>query len=47
MISEGQEPKDFCALIGDKTAYESLLKGTYMYIHLFIPVHTYSYTCTE
>ena len=44
MISEGQEPKDFCALIGDKTAYESLLKGTYTYIHLYaylyIHVHT-------
>ena len=41
MMSEGQEPKDFCALIGDKTAYQSLLKGTYMYIH----IHVHLYAC--
>ena len=27
MVEEGQEPKDMCALIGDKSAYDSLLNG--------------------
>ena len=27
MVEEGQEPKDMCALIGDKTSYDSLLNG--------------------
>ena len=27
MVEEGQEPKDMCALIGDKTTYDSLLNG--------------------
>ena len=27
MVEEGQEPKDMCALIGDKASYDSLLNG--------------------
>ena len=33
MVEEGNEPKDLCALIGDKTSYDSLLNGTW-YIHI-------------
>ena len=29
MVEEGNEPKDLCALIGDKTSYDSLLNGIY------------------
>ena len=27
MVEEGQEPKDLCSLIGNKTSYDSLLNG--------------------
>ena len=27
VVEEGEEPNDFCSLIGDKNAYHSLAKG--------------------
>ena len=29
MVEEGQEPKDLCSLVGDKTGYDSMLNGEY------------------